>query len=130
MREAPSRTLMEALWQAGARVRAYDPEAMDEARRIYGERSDLTLCSSPEDTLQGSDALVVITNGTSSGARIFEIKETLKEPVIFDGRNLYEPRRCPTGICLLRHRPGRTDRRLKRRAPKMVPAEGLEPPTY
>ncbi len=92
MREAPSRTLMEALWQAGARVRAYDPEAMDEARRIYGERSDLTLCSSLEDTLQGSDALVVMTEWNQfRSPDFFELKETLKEPVVFDGRNLYEP---------------------------------------
>src|SRR5690606_22146776 len=61
MREAPSRVLMEALWQAGARVQAFDPEAMDEARRIYGERDLLTLCSSKEAALIGADALIVIT---------------------------------------------------------------------
>ncbi len=88
-----SRTLMEALWQAGAQVRAYDPEAMDETRRIYGERSDLTLCSSLENTLQGSDALVVMTEWNQfRSPDFFEIKDTLKDPVIFDGRNLYEPR--------------------------------------
>src|SRR5690348_13231418 len=61
MREAPSRRLMEALWDAGARVRAFDPEARAEARRIYGDRDDLLLCEHAYDVLQGADVLVVVT---------------------------------------------------------------------
>src|SRR5690606_20209454 len=59
MREAPSRKLIEAVWSRGAVVRAYDPKAMGEARRIYGERPDLVLCDSPEDAVEGADALVI-----------------------------------------------------------------------
>jgi len=92
MREAPSRVLMEALWKAGARVRAFDPEAMGEAQRLYGEREDLRLCPSPEEALQGADALVVVTEWSQFRSPDFEaIRESLAEPVIFDGRNLYEP---------------------------------------
>uniref|UniRef100_UPI00273E6351 UDP binding domain-containing protein n=1 Tax=Pseudomonas sp. Kh7 TaxID=2093743 RepID=UPI00273E6351 len=61
MREAPSRYLMEALWAEGATVRAYDPEAMDECRRLYGYRDDLQLCATRDDTLQDADALVICT---------------------------------------------------------------------
>ncbi|MEN8219274.1 MAG: UDP-glucose/GDP-mannose dehydrogenase family protein [Pseudomonadota bacterium] len=94
MREAPSRQLMEALWAAGATVQAYDPEAMSEARRIYGERPDLQLCDTPEATLQDADALVIITEWKQFRSPDFElIKDRLKQAVIFDGRNLYEPER-------------------------------------
>lgn len=90
MREAPSRVLMEALWQVGAKVKAYDPKAMEETIRIYGTRDDLTLCQSKEDTLQGSDALIVITEWQEFKAPNFDIiTSKLKEPIIFDGRNLY-----------------------------------------
>src|SRR5690606_2374538 len=61
MREAPSRVLMEALWAAGAKVRAYDPEAMQECARIYGQRADLHLASSREDALEGADGLAIVT---------------------------------------------------------------------
>ncbi len=92
MREASSRVLMEYLWEQGAAVRAFDPEAAGETRRIYGERDDLTLCESPEEALQGADALVVITEWNQFRSPDFElIREQLKAPVIFDGRNLYEP---------------------------------------
>jgi UDPglucose 6-dehydrogenase len=92
MREAPSRALMERLWASGAKVRAFDPEAMDETRRIYGDRSELTLCDTTEDCLQGADALFVVTEWTQFRSPDFEhIKSTLKDPVIFDGRNLYDP---------------------------------------
>ncbi|MFP5505398.1 MAG: UDP-glucose dehydrogenase family protein, partial [Gammaproteobacteria bacterium] len=92
MRAASSRVLMEQLWEAGARVQAFDPVAMDETRRIYGERPELTLCASAADTLAGADALVVITEWTSFRSPDFEqIRATLKQPVIFDGRNLYDP---------------------------------------
>ncbi len=92
MREASSRALMEALWQADARVRAYDPEAMREARRIYGERADLELCESAMTALEGADALAVVTEWNEFRSPDFQrVKETLRQPVIFDGRNLYDP---------------------------------------
>jgi UDPglucose 6-dehydrogenase len=94
MREAPSRKLMEALWNAGAIVQAYDPEAMSEARRIYGDRADLELCDNPEDTLNDADSLVIITEWKVFRSPDFDfIKSRLKQAVIFDGRNLYEPER-------------------------------------
>jgi len=94
MREAPSRVLMEALWQAGAAIQAYDPEAMLEAERIYGRRPDLALVDSKEAALEGADALVVCTEWSTFKAPDFEeIKQLLQTPVIFDGRNLYEPQR-------------------------------------
>jgi len=93
MREAPSRVLMEALWVAGAKVRAYDPEAMEEARRIYGDRSDLDLCSTKEATLEGADALVIVTEWQNFRAPDFNlIKEQLVSPIIFDGRNMFNPK--------------------------------------
>ncbi|OMH30902.1 UDP-glucose/GDP-mannose dehydrogenase family protein [Motiliproteus sp. MSK22-1] len=92
MREAPSRTLMEALWQKGARVRAYDPEALEEARRIYGERSDLELVDNQEQALEGADALAICTEWKSFWAPDFQsVKGLLNSAVIFDGRNLYDP---------------------------------------
>jgi UDPglucose 6-dehydrogenase len=92
MREAASRVLIEALWSAGARVRAFDPVAMPECRRIYGERADLKLCASSADTLKGADALVIVTEWREFRSPDFEtIKATLSAPVIFDGRNLYDP---------------------------------------
>ncbi len=92
MREASSRVLMEALWAAGARVQAYDPVAMDETRHIYGERPDLRLCANVGETLQGADALVVVTEWSNFRSPDFEaIRDTLRQPVIFDGRNLYDP---------------------------------------
>ncbi len=92
MREASSRTLMEALWEQGARIQAFDPEARDETRRIYGERPDLQLCDTPEQALENADALVVITEWNLFRSPDFDlIGERLKSPVIFDGRNLYDP---------------------------------------
>jgi len=94
MREASSRTLMEALWGAGAAVRAFDPVAMDEARRIYGERPGLALCESPEAALQGADGLIIVTEWNMFRSPDFDlIKASLSRPVIFDGRNLYDPPR-------------------------------------
>jgi UDPglucose 6-dehydrogenase len=92
MREAPSRALMEALWAAGATVRAYDPVAMAEARRIYGDRKDLVLCRSGEEALAGADALAIVTEWQEFRSPDFDfIRKSLKTPVIFDGRNLYDP---------------------------------------
>ncbi len=92
MREASSRRLMESLWEAGAEVRAFDPKAMEETRRIYGERQGLTLCDSPESVLDGADALAIVTEWNLFRSPDFElIRERLAAPVIFDGRNLYDP---------------------------------------
>ena len=94
MREAPSRVLMEALWKAGSKVQAFDPEAMEETQRIYGSREDLSLCGTKEAALKGADALVIVTEWQAFKAPDFEIiKQMLKKPVIFDGRNLFEPKR-------------------------------------
>ena len=92
MREAPSRVLMESLWQAGARVQAYDPEAMEETQRLYLHRDDLQLCGTKESALRGADALILITDWQAFKAPDFElIANYLSSPVIFDGRNLYDP---------------------------------------
>jgi UDPglucose 6-dehydrogenase len=93
MREAPSCVLMEALWAAGAKVRAYDPQAMGETARIFGSRPDLKLCESADEALDGADALAVVTEWQEFRSPDFErIRGALKGPVIFDGRNLYDPR--------------------------------------
>jgi UDPglucose 6-dehydrogenase len=94
MRDAPSRVLMDALWQAGAKVQAFDPEAMNECQRIYGHRDDLMLMGTQEGTLHNADALCIVTEWQQFRAPDFDlIKSTLNEPVIFDGRNLYKPKR-------------------------------------
>lgn len=93
MREAPSRVLMEALWNEGAKVRAYDPAAMREAARLYPDAPLLTLCQTPLECLEGADALAVVTEWTEFRSPDFEeIRRRLKQAVIFDGRNLYRPR--------------------------------------
>jgi UDPglucose 6-dehydrogenase len=93
MREAPSRTLLEALWNAGVTVRAYDPEAIDEAGRIYGKRDDLVLCEQPYAALDGADALVVVTEWKAfRSPDLDRIRASLREHVIFDGRNIFEPK--------------------------------------
>jgi UDPglucose 6-dehydrogenase len=92
MREAPSRTLMEGLWARGATVRAYDPAARTAAHVLYADESRLTLCDERDATLDGADALVVITEWNEFRSPDFQIiKSRLAEPVIFDGRNLYDP---------------------------------------
>jgi UDPglucose 6-dehydrogenase len=92
MREAPSRILIEALWDAGAKVRAYDPEAMEEAARIYPDHDGLELCESAYVALEGCDALVIITEWQEFRSPDFQaIKEKLADGVIIDGRNLFEP---------------------------------------
>ncbi|WP_137167840.1 UDP-glucose dehydrogenase family protein [Salinimonas lutimaris] len=94
MREASSRVLMEKLWNAGAKVQAYDPEAMEETQRIYGDRDDLALMGTKESALTGADCLVICTEWQMFRAPDFElIKSKLSEPVLFDGRNLFEPKR-------------------------------------
>ncbi|MGY2260271.1 UDP-glucose dehydrogenase family protein [Pseudomonas sp. SDO55104_S430] len=94
MREAPSRVLMEALWKAGASVQAFDPKAMEEAQRIYGSRDDLLLTGTKEAALKNADALIIATEWQSFRAPDFDLLgERLAQPVIFDGRNLYDPQR-------------------------------------
>ncbi|MCP4701090.1 MAG: UDP-glucose/GDP-mannose dehydrogenase family protein [Gammaproteobacteria bacterium] len=92
MRDAPSRMLLEALLKAGAAVRAYDPEAMNEARRLYGEQQGFILCDTLYEALEGADALAVVTEWKLFRSPDFaRIKRCLKHAVIFDGRNLYDP---------------------------------------
>jgi len=93
MREASSRTLLVRLWEAGAKVRAYDPEAHHEAERIFGKREDLALCESARQAIEGADALVVITEWKQFRSPDFSrLQGALADRVIFDGRNLYDPR--------------------------------------
>jgi UDPglucose 6-dehydrogenase len=92
MREASSRRLLQRLWEAGAHVRAYDPEARNEAQRIFGERPDLVLCDSAAAALDGADALVVVTEWKQFRSPDFaQLHAMLCDRVIFDGRNLYNP---------------------------------------
>ncbi|QEA40044.1 UDP-glucose/GDP-mannose dehydrogenase family protein [Pistricoccus aurantiacus] len=92
MRDAPSRTLMEALWEAGATVQAFDPEAMKECRRIYGERDDLVLVADRVQAVKGADALVICTEWKDFRIVDFDwLKRQLSTPVIVDGRNLFDP---------------------------------------
>ncbi len=92
MREASSRVILEALIDAGASVQAFDPEAMKEAHRIYGDKPGLILADSADDALKGADALLVVTEWKNFWSPDFElIKNTLNDAVIFDGRNLYQP---------------------------------------
>ncbi|MEO8365237.1 MAG: UDP-glucose/GDP-mannose dehydrogenase family protein [Pseudoxanthomonas sp.] len=92
MRAASSRTLLAQLWNAGAKVRAYDPEATHEASRIFGERDDLLLCDSASQALEGADALVVVTEWKQFRSPDFiQLKAALADAVVFDGRNLYDP---------------------------------------
>lgn len=94
MREAASRVLMESLWAAGAKVQAFDPEAMEETQRIYGFREDLALVGTKEAALHGADVLVICTEWQSFRAPDFDlIKAELSEAVLFDGRNMFEPER-------------------------------------
>src|SRR5690606_34812241 len=93
MREATSRVLMEALWKAGAVVQAYDPVAQEQARAIYGDRPDLVLCDRAEDAVVGADCLAIVTEWREFRSPNFDlIKSSLREPVIFDGRNVYDPK--------------------------------------
>jgi UDPglucose 6-dehydrogenase len=93
MREAPSRVLLEALINAGAKVQAYDPEALEEAQRIYGNKAGLTLCQTQNEALEGANALCIVTEWKNFWSPDFAlIKNKLLDSVIFDGRNLYNPR--------------------------------------
>ncbi len=92
MREAPSRVVIDALLGRGASVVAYDPVAMDEARKVYGREKAVSFAASAMDAVKGADALVIMTEWKAFRSPDFEeMRGMLREPVIFDGRNLYEP---------------------------------------
>ncbi len=92
MHEASSRTLIEALLEIGAKIKAYDPAALEKCKQLYGDRKNLILCDSSDETLEGSDALVIVTEWQEFRSPDFnKIMITLKDPVIVDGRNLYKP---------------------------------------
>ncbi len=92
MREAPSRTIIRGLLDRGAAVVAYDPVAMDEARRVFGSTERLSYATSPMDAVNGADALLVITEWKEFRSPDFgAIKGRLRQPLLFDGRNLFEP---------------------------------------
>jgi UDPglucose 6-dehydrogenase len=91
MRDAPSRVLLESLWAAGANVRAFDPEAMQETQQLYPDEAKLMLMGTPESVLSGADALIICTEWQQFKAPDFNlIKQRLNTPIIFDGRNLYD----------------------------------------
>lgn len=91
MREAPSRVLMEKLWAAGARVQAFDPEAMEETQRLYPDEPGLQLSGTKEQALKGADCLVICTEWKEFRSPDFaQIAATVRSPVVFDGRNLYD----------------------------------------
>lgn len=92
MREAPSRVMLEEFWKKGITVQAYDPVAQSEARRIYGARPDFVLCQTATETLKGADFLVIVTEWDEFKNPDFnQLKKKLKNAVIFDGRNMYDP---------------------------------------
>ncbi|MCR2829215.1 UDP-glucose/GDP-mannose dehydrogenase family protein [Acidithiobacillus ferrooxidans] len=92
MREAPSRVLMEALWRRGAQVQAYDPVAMEEARRIYGGEPALRLCLDPYMACEGAEALVICTEWQQFRSPDFvRMRSLLRQSLIVDGRNIYDP---------------------------------------
>ncbi len=92
MREAPSRRVIEELLNSGAKVRVFDPVAMDEARRIYGECGEINYASSSEDAVKGANALVILTEWLAFRSPDFDmIKKELISPIVFDGRNIYNP---------------------------------------
>jgi UDPglucose 6-dehydrogenase len=92
MREAPAVTLIELLLKAGAQVRGYDPVASGEAQRIFAGRPGITLAKSAYEAAEGADALAIVTEWQEFRSPDFErLKQILKNPVIFDGRNLYDP---------------------------------------
>ncbi|MCC6757721.1 MAG: UDP-glucose/GDP-mannose dehydrogenase family protein [Arenimonas sp.] len=92
MRAASSRNLLASLWAAGAKVQAFDPEAMHEAERIFGQRDDLALVGTANAALQNADALVVVTEWKNFRSPDFaQLKQQLSAAAVFDGRNIYDP---------------------------------------
>jgi UDPglucose 6-dehydrogenase len=93
MREASSQTLVRGLLERGASVMAYDPVAMEEARRVFGTMARLGYAASPMDAVTGADAVVVVTEWQEFRSPDFsELKRTLRQPLLFDGRNLFDPK--------------------------------------
>jgi UDPglucose 6-dehydrogenase len=93
MRDAPSRVVMEGLWSKGASIAVHDPVAMKETKHIYGERADLRFAETPLDALQEADALIIVTEWKAYKSPDFDtVKAKLKNAIIFDGRNLFEPK--------------------------------------
>src|SRR3546814_16497843 len=98
MREASRRRPMELLWEAGAKVRAFDPEAREETHRLYGARDDLVLCARAGDALQGADVLAVVTAWKAFRSPDFAaIRAELGEPAIFERSILSAPGRTSVG---------------------------------
>jgi UDPglucose 6-dehydrogenase len=94
IRDAPSRALIEALWEHGARAQVYDPEALDNLEAVYGERPDLIMAGNRDDAVLGADALIICTEWRQFRSPDFmHLRDNLREPVIFDGRNMYDPER-------------------------------------
>ncbi|PLU84363.1 MULTISPECIES: UDP-glucose dehydrogenase family protein [Pseudomonas] len=92
MRDAPSRRLIEQLWQAGAKVRVFDPKAMEEFERIYGERADTYYATTQDEALEGADALAICTEWKSFRAvDPHMLRGALSSAVVVDGRNLFDP---------------------------------------
>jgi UDPglucose 6-dehydrogenase len=92
MRAASSRVVIQGLWEMGATITAYDPVAMNESRRIFGDDARLAYAEAPMDALKDADALLIVTEWKEFRAPDFDaVKAALKSPVIFDGRNLYDP---------------------------------------
>ena len=93
MREASSRVLINELIKSGASITAYDPVAMDEAKRIFKDEKSLSFVDTQEEALKNADALIIVTEWTEFRSPDFAlIKSSLKAPMIFDGRNLYDPK--------------------------------------
>ena len=98
MREAPSETLIELITGAGAHIRAYDAEAAETAQRLFSNNDKLSICSNSDETLTDADngpvdALLIVTEWNEFRSPDFtQLKNALKQPVIFDGRNLYDPK--------------------------------------
>jgi UDPglucose 6-dehydrogenase len=92
MREAPARVIIGELFKRGATVAAYDPVAMQESERIFGDETRLSYAGRPKSALEGADALLIVTEWKEFRSPDFEaIKTRLKQPVVFDGRNMYDP---------------------------------------
>ncbi len=92
MRAAPSRAIIEKLTQDGVKIRAYDPVATEEAKRIFGADGAVKLCRNAYEAAEGADALVIVTEWKEFRSPDFDrLKQLLKAPLIFDGRNIYDP---------------------------------------
>ena len=93
VREAPARALIEALWNCGASVRVHDPQAMKSIEAIYGRLEKLVYCESPMDAANNADALAILTEWkVYHSPDLSSLFEALKKKVIFDGRNLFDPK--------------------------------------